>query len=476
MKTLAELSYAIKTRRISSEEAVGRALGAADKWQPRLNAFRATYPESAALLARQIDNASEEKATKPLCGVPLAHKDMFDYPGHRSSYGSRIPQEVPAKTAATVVDRLEAAGTVTVGFLSMAEFALGPTGHNTPFRHCRNARDPERISGGSSAGSGAAVGAGIVPASLGSDTGGSVRIPASVNGITGLKPTQAQLSRAGAMLLSPSLDCVGTLARSAEDCGILMAAASGRDLRDPTALSGAFAGNGVFDGRAADPGKLRLGFPKDVSDVDSDVLIALTGATLDLERAGVAIDDVELTDVSHLHKLADVIQKAESAAVHRGRLSERGADYTPHIRRRIEPGYFVSAATYIDALSQRELWLQRFVEETLAKVDALIVPTVEETDEELLGAMPDLVGRMTRWTRWLNYLGVPALTVPCGRDRNGMPVGMQIVGRPFSEARLIEIGMLFQTLTDWHLDVPDLFSDPPRTSTRQDQIENRQHA
>ena len=276
MKTLAELSYAIKTRRISSEEAVGRALGAADKWQPRLNAFRATYPESAALLARQIDNASEEKATKPLCGVPLAHKDMFDYPGHRSSYGSRIPQEVPAKTAATVVDRLEAAGTVTVGFLSMAEFALGPTGHNTPFRHCRNARDPERISGGSSAGSGAAVGAGIVPASLGSDTGGSVRIPASVNGITGLKPTQAQLSRAGAMLLSPSLDCVGTLARSAEDCGILMAAASGRDLRDPTALSGAFAGNGVFDGRAADPGKLRLGFPKDVSDVDSDVLIALT--------------------------------------------------------------------------------------------------------------------------------------------------------------------------------------------------------
>lgn len=467
MKTLAELSQALEARVISSQEVVESALTAAERWQPRINAFRSIYAETAIETARLRDSQVDKG---PLHGIPFAYKDMFDWPGHRSSYGSRIPQTKAPAVAATTLARLETSGVVTIGFLSMSEFALGPTGHNAPFGHCRNAVDPLRIAGGSSAGSASVVSAGIVPASLGSDTGGSIRIPASVNGVTGLKPTQGCISRAGAMLLAPSLDCVGPIGRSAEDCGLVLAAISGPDPRDATAMGQAFREKPLLERKG-----IRLGFPKDfgAEKIDADVLTAVTGGVLSLEREGGLVIDVELPEIGLLHRLADVIQKPESAAVHRGRLTERAEDYTPHIRRRIEAGYFIPAVTYIDALAQRELWLQRFIDETLGDVDVLIVPTVgvavptiEETDEEARGAMPDLAGRMTRWTRWLNYLGVPALTVPCGWDRNGMPVGMQIVGRPFAEAQLIQIGMLFQSITDWHLHVPDLFSDPSQSSRK----------
>ncbi|PLP56657.1 Asp-tRNA(Asn)/Glu-tRNA(Gln) amidotransferase GatCAB subunit A [Mesorhizobium loti] len=478
MRTLAELSHAMDARLISSQEVVELALAAAQRWQSRINAFRATYAQTASEAARLRDRQADKGANGPLYGIPLAYKDMFDWPGHRSSYGSRIPQAKAPEVAATALARLEAAGAVTVGFLSMSEFALGPTGHNAPFGHCRNAVDPLRIAGGSSAGSAAAVSAGIVPASLGSDTGGSIRIPASVNGVTGLKPTQGRISRAGAMLLASSLDCVGPIGRSAEDCGLILAVVSGADPRDATALGPAYR-HQALQGRK----RLRLGFPKDfgAEQTDADVLAAVVDAVRTLEREGASVVDVDLPEIGLLHRLADAIQKPESAAVHRGRLTGQAAAYTPHIRRRIEAGYFVPAVDYIDALAQRELWLRRFVDGALGDVDALIVPTVgiavptiEETDEEARGAMPDLVGRMTRWTRWLNYLGVPALTVPCGRDRNGMPVGMQIVGRPFAEAQLIQIGMLFQSLTEWHLQVPDLFSEPPqvaRPANTQDRIQ-----
>lgn len=478
MKTLVELSHALEARLIFSREVVELALATAERWQPRINAFRATYPQAAMATARLRDEQADKRGKGSLHGIPLAYKDMFDWPRHRSSYGSRIPQAEAPATAATALARLEAAGAVTVGFLSMSEFALGPTGHNGPFGHCRNAVDPLRIAGGSSAGSASAVSAGIVPASLGSDTGGSIRLPASVNGVTGLKPTQGRISRAGAMLLAPSLDCVGPIGRSAEDCGLILAAVSGTDPRDATALGQAYRHEALQGHK-----DLRLGFPKNfgAEHVDADVSAAVVDAVRKLEREGASVVGVDLPEIGLLHRLADAIQKPESAAVHRGRLTGQAEDYTPHIRRRIEAGYFVPATTYIDALAQRDIWLRRFVDETLAGVDALIVPTVgvavptiEETDEEARGAMPDLVGRMTRWTRWLNYLGVPALTVPCGRDRNGMPVGMQIVGRPFAEARLIQIGMLFQSLTEWHLQVPDLFSDPmpaTRHANPQDRIQ-----
>jgi aspartyl-tRNA(Asn)/glutamyl-tRNA(Gln) amidotransferase subunit A len=332
----------------------------------------------------------------------------------------------------------------------MSEFALGPTGHNATFGHCRNPWDPRRVAGGSSSGAAAAVAAGIVCGALGSDTGGSLRIPAACCGVVGLKPTQGRIGVRGAMPLAPSLDCVGPIARSVADCAVLFevlisrAAQSGR----PSAAAGAQPERG-----------LRLIYPAaEVREAAApEVSAALEGAAEAFRSAGVVIEQRGLPDIAHLHDLADVVQKPESAAAHYENLRRFREAYTPHVRRRIEPGFLVAAPAYARALAERESHLRAFVDETLAGAAALLiptlgcpVPTVEDTDEEQSGPQVSLVARMTRWTRWLNYLGVPALSVPCGFDSAGCPIGLQLVGRPRRERVLLDIGLLFQERTGWH--------------------------
>lgn len=430
-------------------EPVTRALDEAIRWQPAINSFVSIEREGALDVAR-----AAHRDFKPLDGIPLAHKDMFDRRSHSSTFGSRFTQPV-ADRSATVIERLERAGAVTIGTLNMAEFALGPTGHNAVFGHCRNPWDRTRISGGSSSGPAAAVAAGIVAGSLGSDTGGSIRIPAACCGVVGLKPTQGRISVAGAMPLAPSLDCVGPFARSAAECETLFRLIAGPDPRDPASQHQPQ----IEDGTPLSIESARLAFAGDVvlRDCDPQVADALEGAIRSFAACGAKLTSARLPDIPRLHELANVIQQSEAAHVHAERLAESPDLYTAHIRERIEPGRLVTATAYLSAVHQRAALQSQFVAETLGDAHALVmpvigipVPTVDETDEAALGSSAEIVGRMTRWTRWVNYLGIPALSIPCGRDRRGLPVGLQLIGRPYSETTLLAIARGFQASTDWH--------------------------
>jgi aspartyl-tRNA(Asn)/glutamyl-tRNA(Gln) amidotransferase subunit A len=406
--------------------------------QPRVNAFLTIDSDAAMSAAAEADSRRARGAPLgALHGVPLAYKDMFDRVGHRCSFGSRIQQTEPALIDAAAVDRLQRAGGIALGALNMSEFALGPTGHNSTFGVCRNPHDPARISGGSSSGSAAAVAAGLVSGALGSDTGGSIRLPASCCGVTGLKPTQYAISATGAMPLSPSMDCVGPIALTARDCAALYQVLT--DCQSPyPAVT-----------------RLRVAYPSKAIAATStpDIAEAIDEAISELVRWGAEVIERPIPNLERLHDLAEVIQKSESAALHLQGLRDNRSQYSRHIRRRIEGGLIMSAVPYAQALMQRANHLENFLQTSLAQADILIIPTIGipvpliiNTDEEVHGPLPEIFSGMTRWTRWLNYLGVPALSVPCGLDGAGMPIGMQIVGRPLSESALLEVGCLYQSL------------------------------
>lgn len=408
-----------------------------------LNAFTSIDESGARAAAASSQKRQDDgRPLGPLDGMLVAYKDLFDRTGHCASFGSRFLQSRPAGQTADAVRRLSEAGTISIGALTMAEFALGPTGHNAAFGHCRNPWDLARISGGSSSGAGSAVAAGIVQAALGSDTGGSIRIPASCCGVVGLKPTQGRVSTRGVMPLSWSLDCVGPLARRVSDCAQIFAA--------------------LIDGEPSDEDRrtaFTLAYPKAAiaEKTEASVAQAVDEAAAVFAGLGGMLVERPLPDMGRLHSLADIVQRSEAAAVHAQLLTAHREAYTRPVLRRIEGGLFVAAPAYVSALNQRSAHCADFIATSLEGADALLVPSVglpvplvEETDEGKKGPLPELIGSMTRWTRWLNYLGVPALSVPCGVDCHGMPVGLQLVGRPGSEFRLLALAALFERATPWH--------------------------
>jgi aspartyl-tRNA(Asn)/glutamyl-tRNA(Gln) amidotransferase subunit A len=442
---LREVIEAIRSGSMTSVEAVTQSIATYNQRECDINAFISFDAEAAMMAARHADAlyADRRDTAGSLHGVPLAYKDMFDRVGHSCSFGSRIRQSCTPNETAGALQRFEGAGGILMGALNMSEFALGPTGHNATFGHCRNPWDPLRIAGGSSSGAGAAVAAGVVYGALGSDTGGSIRIPAACCGVVGLKPTHGLISLMGAMPLAPSLDCIGPIARTVDDCTVLFDVLTGCDAHS------------YVPARQCPTGPPpRLVYPRAELDreISSDVRAALDGAAEVFRRLGFEVIDGPLPDVSHLHELADAIQQPESAASHYTTLRDHREAYSRHVRRRIEGGFLVSAPAYIHALQQRAQHLRSFVEVTLAAAGALLMPTIgfaiptlAETDEDHAGAQPQLVRRMTRWTRWLNYLGVPAISIPCGRDSHGMPIGMQLVARPLEERYLLEIGRRYES-------------------------------
>ena len=284
--SLTDLAAAIRRRKVSSAEATKALLVRIKKWQPKINAFARVEAEDAMKAARAADRAlANGKIRGPLHGVPLAHKDMYYVKGKLAECGSKIRKGWIAPATATALTRLEAAGALRLGALNMVEFAFGPTGHNVHTGHVRNPWNPAHVTGGSSSGSGAAVGARLVPAALGSDTGGSIRLPAHFCGVTGLKPTNGRVSRANAMPLSFTLDTVGPLARTAEDCGMIAAATMGPDPLDPTTD-----GAPAWDAKQASRGTrgLTIGIPKSfyVDDLERDVDAALDDAIATFRKLG----------------------------------------------------------------------------------------------------------------------------------------------------------------------------------------------
>jgi aspartyl-tRNA(Asn)/glutamyl-tRNA(Gln) amidotransferase subunit A len=431
---------ALRARHVSSRELVDACLARVARWQPRINAFVAVEQQPA-----------DE-------GVPLAHKDMFYRKGRVSNCGSKIRRGWIAQETSTALSRLDAAGMPQIGTLSMAEFAYGPTGHNEHWGDCRNPWNPDYIAGGSSSGSGAAVAARLVFGALGSDTGGSVRIPAAACGVTGLKTTWGRVSRHGAMPLSHSLDTIGPLARSAEDCALILAAIAGFDPKDPLS-SREPAGDYVLAKR-----KFRVALSSDWIErhAEAEVAAAVLAAARDL---GATLIEVEPLEFDMLSAHCITVMQAEAAAQHGRWMRERPGDYSSAVRSRLESGFAVPAAAYLEALRLRAAWLERFCSTTLANADLYLlpamnvrVPTLEQTGPRGGAGMPALLAEVTRLTRWVNYLGVPALVVPCGFDSLGLPIGLQLVGRPFAEAALLAAGHALQRETDWHRRMPP---EPP---------------
>ncbi|HEV8108833.1 MAG TPA: amidase [Burkholderiales bacterium] len=424
-----------QAREVPHRELVQACRARIEHWQPRINAF--------------VEVA--ESRTK---GVPLAHKDRFYRAGREAACGSKILRGWVAGETSAALERLDAAGFADLGRLNMSEFAYGPTGHNEHFGDCRNPWNPDYITGGSSSGSGAAVAARLVFGALGSDTGGSVRLPAAACGITGLKTTWGRVSRHGAMPLSHSLDTVGPLARSAEDCAILLQAIAGFDARDPQTS------REPVDDYLQEKNKIRIAISSTwiERNAEPEVAAAVLAAAGLLDKNPI---EVEPPDFETLSAHCLVVMQAEASAQHAKWMRERPGDYSSSVRARLESGYAIPASQYLEVLRLRRAALDRFCAQTLGAADVYVVPgiairlpTREETGPKGGERMPRLLADLSRLTRWVNYLGVPALALPCGFDSRGMPLSLQLVARPFAEATLLAAGQAYQRATDWHCRAP----------------------
>ncbi len=462
--SLIEAAAAIRRRKVSSLELTRACVEHARRVQPTLNCFIAIEEEEALAAARKADRALKRGArVGPLHGVPLAHKDMYYRAGRISTGGSKILRDYRPTITATVVRRLEAAGAIWLGTLNMAEFAANPTGHNDHWGHCRNPWNPDHITGGSSSGSGSAVGARACYGALGSDTGGSVRLPAAACGVVGLKSTTGLVSRYGILARSWSQDTVGPLTRTAADCARMTRVIAGADPDDPTCSRLPVPNyEKELEGRIRG---LRIGVPTNhYYDGVTDEVQRLMNASLGVFRAlGARIVKLAVPDPARLVQLSSAISISEAAAIHGKWMRERPQDYSMYVRSRIEPGFHVPATTYIEALNLRARYLEEFLRTVYGKVDlvhtpvmAMPPPTIAETEPKASGDVAAVVSRLTRNTRPTNYLGLPALSVPAGFSRTGLPLAFQLMGRPFSEALLFRAAHLYQRETEWHTRVPNL--------------------
>jgi len=466
--SMTEAADAVRAGAVTSAALLEACWRRMDAVNPVLNATIWTDREAAMASAKSADAAVRDKAPLgALHGVPMMHKDMYYQAGKLSTCGSALRRNHRPTVTATVIERLAAAGAYTFGGLNMAEFAQNPTGHNKTFGDCHNPWNPPYVTGGSSSGSGASVAARFNYMALGSDTGGSIRLPASANGVSGLKPTQTRVSRFGVMPLSFSHDNVGPLARTVRDCARVMTVIAGHDPRDPTS-----AREPVPDYEAALTGDIRgmrIGVPANVffDGADAPVINAIDNALAVLRARGAIVTRLTLPLMDAVAAYGGIVSRVEAATIHAEWMRSDPQAYGVHISGRMYAGYAIPAPYYVEALSRRGPVLKAFAAEVFAKVDVLAtpsirtcLPTLAETD---IDRGPP--GTETKFmalsanTRPFNYLGLPAISVPCGFDRNFCPIGLQIAGRPFAEARVMRVADAYQRDTDFHARRPALLKD-----------------
>lgn len=454
---LTEVAQAIALRQISALEVTQACLQRIDQWQASRKAFIRIDAEPALEAAKLADSQLAQRSFQPgpLHGVPLAHKDLFYRAGQVSTCGSLIRRHWRADATATCLTRLDNAGAIDLGTLNMSEFAGGPTGHNIHHGHCASAFHPDYIAGGSSSGSGVAVGSGLVFGSLGTDTGGSVRLPASANGVLGLKPTYGRVSRHAVMPRAWSLDHVGLLTRSAVDSARLLRLVAGHDPLDATSLD-----MPVPDYEAQlnqSVRGVRLGVPdlQVMSELEPDVQAMLEFSLGVLADCGAHAKAVHIDDMTPYFRCAETIIKSEAASIHGPWLKQRPQDYTPLFRSRTEAGLLIPATQYIDALRWRTQLCRSFMNASMAGIDVLMMPcmpyalpTIADSDVDSSGeAVRALIGRITMFTRPFNLLGLPVVQIPAGFCPAGLPWGFQLVGHPFQEALLLRMAHHFMAQT-----------------------------
>jgi aspartyl-tRNA(Asn)/glutamyl-tRNA(Gln) amidotransferase subunit A len=465
--SLIEAADAVAQRRTTSLDLLEACWANLDATNPLINAVIWEEREQAAAAARAADEQVASGAPLgSLHGVPMAHKDMYYQAGRLSTCGSALRADYRPTITATVIERLAKAGAYVFAGLNMAEFAQNPTGHNKTYGDCHNPWNLPYITGGSSSGSGASVAARFNYMALGSDTGGSIRLPASACGVTGLKPTQTRVSRYGVMPLSFSHDNVGPLARTARDCARVLTVIAGYDPRDPTSSREPVPNYEDFmDG---DLRHTRIGVPTNVflDGADDAVVQAMEAALLVLQARGATITRLEFPLMDAIAAYGGIVSRAEAAPIHAEWMRKDPQAYGQHISGRMYPGYAIPAAYYIESLSRRGPILKEFARQVFSQVDVLITPTIktclptlEETD---IDHGPP--GTETKFmavsanTRPFNYLGLPAISVPCGFDPNGCPIGLQIAGRPFAEGRILKVAGAYQSDTRHHWECPALLN------------------
>lgn len=454
--SLEKLSTLIRDRRLSPVELTEALLRRIEKLNPAFNAYITLLGDQAIEQAREAERSimgGQYRGT--LHGIPVSVKDLFFTRGVRTTAGSKIFDEFVPDYDATVVERLRAAGAIILGKTTLHELAYGITSNNPHYGPVRNPWRTSQIPGGSSGGSGAAVAAAMCSASIGSDTGGSIRIPAAFCGVAGLKPTFGRVSRFGAVPLGWTLDHVGPLARMVWDVAAVTQAISGPDPRDencvnaqpPELLRGI--GNGIRG--------MVIGVPENYffDKLAMDVENAMNDAIRVLTELGARPEPVRLPGIDDAIALSRLILLAEASAVHIKHLRARPQDIGADVRALLEQGACIVATDYLNAQRARRRFMAE-VDSVLRKVAVIITPTtpvtaaaIGDTTVTVNGATEDVRLASTRLVRAWNLTGLPVLSVPCGFDRRGLPIGLQIVGRAFDEATVLRVGHAYESATDW---------------------------
>lgn len=480
-KTIAELAAGLKSGAFSSEELTRSLLARIESHNPQLNSFITVTDEIALSQAKMADQRIAAGTAGPLTGIPLAHKDIFCTDGVRTSCASKMLDPFIAPYDATVISRFKEAGAVMLGKTNMDEFAMGSSNETSFYGPVKNPWDSDAVPGGSSGGSAAAVAARLAPGATGTDTGGSIRQPAALCGITGLKPTYGRVSRYGMIAFASSLDQAGPMARSAEDCALMLAAMAGFDQRDSTCVD-----REVPDYSAGlnnDLKGLKIGLPREYfgEGLDAEVAKAIETAIAEYRKLGAEVVEISLPNTNLAVPTYYVVAPAECSSnlsrmdgVRFGHRCDnpkdledlykrsRGEGFGPEVKRRIMVGTYALSSGYYDAYYLKAQQLRHLISDDFKKafeqVDVIMGPTSptpafnlgEKSDDPVAMYLADI------YTIAVNLAGLPGMSLPCGFVGK-RPVGLQIIGNYFDEARLLNVAHRYQQATDWHDKCPENF-------------------
>jgi aspartyl-tRNA(Asn)/glutamyl-tRNA(Gln) amidotransferase subunit A len=456
--SMAEAGRLVRARELSPVELTQHCLDRIAAIDPSITSFVTVTPDLAmeqAIAAEADILAGRDRG--PLHGVPIALKDLYATKGIRTTAHSNVLLNWLPDEDATTTAKLAEAGTVLLGKLAMHEFAFGSPGFDTPFPPARNPWNPEHVTGGSSSGSGAALAAGLCYGALGSDTGGSIRSPAALCGIAGIKPTYGRVSRAGVVPLSWSLDHAGPMARTVEDCALMLASIAGYDAKDPASADvpvGDYIGH-LRDGVRG----LRLGLPRawynEAEGTDAEVMSAFDAALTVLEGLGAELVEVESEPFINSRAVNSTILIAEAYAYHEETLEAQRQDFGAGVRNRVLTGAFLSAADYIQAQRARSVLIGQ-LRSIMGRVDAIVSPAAARPASSFAEFDPDSAFKTPSFTNPFNLSGLPAISVPCGFSSATLPIGLQIAGRAFDEATVLRIAHAYEQATAWHKQRPPI--------------------
>lgn len=447
----------IRQRELSPLELTRAYLERIEYIDPRLNCFITLTAEAAEVRARQAEEEIHRGEYRgALHGIPIALKDLFETQGVLTTAGSTFFASYIPKQDAFVVQKLKAAGVVILGKLNMHEIALGVTNNNPHYGACHNPWALNRVSGGSSGGCGSALAARLCLGAFGSDTGGSTRIPASLCGVVGLKPTFGRISLRGVLPLSWNLDHVGPMARCVRDVALLFQTVVGYDKEDPYSVN--IADKDELDVLEAGVRGWRIALAEDdfFTQADKEVWEAVKRAATTFDTLGAQVSQVHLPEGLSAARANGLMVISDAAAVYHEQLESHPEGFGADVLQRLRSGAATSAVEYILARHQQALWRRR-LEQLFEEFDLLLTPTTPITAPLIEG--PDAVEQariLTRFTSPFNLAGFPALSLPCGFSKEGLPIGLQIVARPWSEAKVLRAGFAYEQATEWHLKQPAL--------------------